>query len=98
MLDAKATGPALRGIAQKHDKEWLYKWIHNPAAMIKSGDAVKVYEENNKVNMTAFPTLTETDIDNIIAYTSEENQSCSTWYLWWQVVLTKVVSLIILLS
>jgi mono/diheme cytochrome c family protein len=42
--------------------------------MIKSGDAaaVKVYEENNKVNMTAFPTLTETDIDNIIAYTSEE--------------------------
>jgi hypothetical protein len=34
MLDAKATGPALRGIAQKHDKEWLYKWIHNPAAMI----------------------------------------------------------------
>jgi mono/diheme cytochrome c family protein len=59
---------------QKHDKEWLYKWIHNPAAMIKSGDAaaVKVYEENNKVNMTAFPTLTETDIDNIIAYTSEE--------------------------
>jgi cytochrome c551/c552 len=54
-LDAKATGPALRGIAQKHDKEWLYKWIHNPA-MIKSGDAaaVKVYEENNKVNMTFF--------------------------------------------
>jgi mono/diheme cytochrome c family protein len=73
-LDAKATGPALRGVAQKHDKEWLYKWIHNPAALIKSGDAaaVKVYEENNKVNMTAFPTLTETDIDNIIAYTSEE--------------------------
>jgi mono/diheme cytochrome c family protein len=72
-LDAKATGPALRGVAQKHDKEWLYKWIHNPAALIKSGDAaaVKVYEENNKVNMTAFPTLTETDIDNIIAYTSE---------------------------
>jgi hypothetical protein len=33
---------------------------------------VKVYEENNKVNMTAFSCLTETDIDNIIAYTSEE--------------------------
>jgi hypothetical protein len=52
--------------------------------MIKSGDAaaVKVYEENNKVNMTAFPTLTETDIDNIIAYTSEETScsSCGTWY------------------
>lgn len=72
-LDAKATGPALRNIAAKHDMPWLYKWIHNPAALIKSGDAaaVKVYEENNKVNMTAFPTLSETDIDDIIAYTSE---------------------------
>jgi uncharacterized protein (DUF433 family) len=32
--------------------------------------------------MTAFPTLTETDIDNIIAYTSEETScaSCGTWY------------------
>jgi mono/diheme cytochrome c family protein len=72
-LDAKATGPALRGIAAKHDMPWLYKWIHNPAALIKSGDAaaVKVYEENNKVNMTAFPTLTEANIDDIIAYTSE---------------------------
>jgi hypothetical protein len=56
IVRCKATGPALRGIAQKHDKEWFYKWIHNPAAMIKSGDAaVKVYEENNKVNMTVFP-------------------------------------------
>jgi mono/diheme cytochrome c family protein len=73
-LDAKATGPMLRGIAGKHDMPWLYKWIHNSAELIKSGDAaaVKVYEENNKVAMTAFPTLSEGDIDNIIAYTSEE--------------------------
>lgn len=73
-LDAKSTGPMLRGIAGKHDMPWLYKWIHNSAELIKSGDAaaVKVYEENNKVAMTAFPTLSEGDIDNIIAYTSEE--------------------------
>jgi len=72
-LDAKATGPMLRGIASKHDMPWLYKWIHNSSALIKSGDAaaVKVYEENNKAVMTAFPALSETDIDDIIAYTSE---------------------------
>jgi mono/diheme cytochrome c family protein len=72
-LDAKGTGPMLRGIAAKHDMPWLYKWIHNSAELIKSGDAaaVKVYEENNKVAMTAFPQLSEGDIDNIIAYTSE---------------------------
>ena len=72
-LDAKATGPALRGVEAKYDKEWLYKWIKNSGELIKSGDAqaVKVFEENNKVAMTAFPQLSNEDIDNILAYTSE---------------------------
>ncbi|RTY90042.1 c-type cytochrome [Flavobacterium sp. GT3R68] len=73
-LDAKATGPALRGVAEKHDTAWLYNWIHNSSEMIKSGDAaaVKLFEENNKSVMTAFPQLTNADIDNILAYTSEQ--------------------------
>ena len=73
-LDAKSTGPALRGIADKHDKAWLYKWVHNSSDMIKSGDpvAVKLFEENNKAVMTSFPQLSEGDIDNIIAFTSEK--------------------------
>jgi mono/diheme cytochrome c family protein len=72
-LDAKATGPALRGVGAKYEKAWLYKWIHNSGDLIKSGDAlaVKVFEENNKVPMTAFPSLSEADIDNVIAYTME---------------------------
>lgn len=72
-LDKKMTGPALRGVADKYDREWLYKWIHNSSALIKSGDAkaVKVFEENNKAIMTAFPQLSTADIDNILAYTSE---------------------------
>ena len=72
-LDAKMTGPALRNIIGKHDKEWLYKWIHNSQDLIKSGDpaAVKLWEENKPSVMTAFPQLSTADIDNIIAYTSE---------------------------
>ncbi|HJY11495.1 MAG TPA: c-type cytochrome, partial [Flavobacterium sp.] len=72
-LDAKSTGPALRGVASKHDMAWIYKWVHNSSDMIKSGDpvAVKLFEENNKSVMTSFPQLAEADIDNIIAYTSE---------------------------
>ncbi len=71
-LDAKATGPALRGIADKYEMSWIYKWVHNSSDLIKSGDAdaVKVFEENNKVPMTAFPQLSEGDIDDIVAYTS----------------------------
>ncbi|NMH27082.1 c-type cytochrome [Flavobacterium silvaticum] len=72
-LDSKSTGPALRGVAGKHDMSWIYKWVHNSSEMIKSGDAaaVKLFEENNHSVMTAFPQLSETDINNIIAYTSE---------------------------
>ncbi|OIQ21754.1 MAG: cytochrome C [Flavobacterium sp. MedPE-SWcel] len=72
-LDAKATGPALRGVADKHDKAWLYSWVRNSSEMIKSGDAtaVKLFEENNKSVMTAFPQLSDKDIDDILAYTSE---------------------------
>jgi len=71
-LDEKSTGPALRSVAAKHDTQWLYDWIHNSTAMIKSGDAaaVKLYNENNKVTMTSFPQLSTADIDNILAYTS----------------------------
>jgi mono/diheme cytochrome c family protein len=71
-LDAKMTGPALRNVIAKHDIEWLYKWINNSTALIKSGDAeaVKIWEEYKPSVMTAFPQLSKPDIDNIIAYTS----------------------------
>ena len=70
-LNKKAVGPALRGVSQKYDKEWLYSWIKNSAAMIKAGDAqaIAIWEEYNKTAMTAFPQLSNAEIDNIIAYT-----------------------------
>ncbi|MGH2665899.1 c-type cytochrome [Flavobacterium sp.] len=79
-LDSKSTGPALRGVSEKHDKAWFYKWVHNSAALIASGDAeaVKVFNENNKVNMTAFPQLSEADIDNILAYTDTKIEVSKT--------------------
>ena len=70
-LNKKAVGPALRGVSAKYDKEWLYSWIKNSSAMIKAGDAqaVAIWEEYNKTAMTAFPQLSNADIDNILAYT-----------------------------
>ncbi len=71
-LDAKMTGPPLRNIIDKHDMQWLYKWINNSTAMIKAGDpaALKIWEEYKPAVMNAFPQLSKPDIDNIIAYTS----------------------------
>jgi cytochrome c2 len=72
-LDAKMTGPMLRNVIAKHDKEWLYKWIANSQALIKSGDAQAnaLWAEYKPSVMNNFPQLTHGDIDNIIAYTSE---------------------------
>ncbi len=66
----KMTGPALFGVTERRSTEWLYSWIKNSAAMIASGDAeaVAIYEEYNKTAMNAFPQLSNTDIDNILAY------------------------------
>lgn len=71
-LNKKMTGPALAGVADKYDREWLYAWIKNSAGLIKAGDpdALKIYNEFNQAAMTAFPTLSNEDIDNILAYTS----------------------------
>ncbi len=77
-LNRKMTGPALANVESRLaeeeglDKEWLYAWIKNSAGMISAGDAyaVKIYNEYNQAAMTAFPTLSDEDIDNILAYTA----------------------------
>lgn len=70
-LNKRAVGPALKGVSAKYDKEWLYTWIKNSTAMVKSGDAqaVAIYEEYNGSVMTSFPQLSNEDIDNILVYT-----------------------------
>lgn len=78
-LDKKMTGPALRNVEtrlsndQGLDRAWIYAWIRNSAGVIKSGDAYanKVFNENGGTAMTAFPQLSDQDIDNILAYTAE---------------------------
>jgi cytochrome c551/c552 len=70
-IDKKLIGPALAGVEDRWpDKGQLYSWIRNSAAVIKSGypRAVEVYNEYQKIQMTAFPELTDKNIDDILAY------------------------------
>jgi len=79
-LDKKMTGPALRNVEQRLsddeglDRAWLSAWIRNSSGVIKSGDAYadKIYKEYGGAAMTAFPQLSDDDINNILAYTAEE--------------------------
>lgn len=66
-----ATGPALQGVDKRvPSKDWLYKWVHNSAGVIASGDkyANEIYTKWNKTAMTAFPNLTTQEIDAIVTY------------------------------
>ncbi len=72
-LDSKGVGPALRDVGSKFDRDWLHNWIHDSQGLIRSGDAlaIKLFEENNKMIMPPFPALSDTDIENILAYTDQ---------------------------
>lgn len=71
-LNKKLVGPALGGIEDRRDNEWLKKWIRNNAELRASGDAdaIAIYNEYNQSNMTAFPQLTDKNIDDILYYTT----------------------------
>ncbi|MBL7772961.1 MAG: c-type cytochrome [Chitinophagaceae bacterium] len=69
-----ATGPALKGVSGRvPSKDWLYKWVKNSASVVNSGDkyATELYNKWNKTAMTAFPSLTNEEIDAIIKYVED---------------------------
>lgn len=79
----RSTGPALHGITDDIDRQWIYDWVHNSTALIDAGDsrAVQIFEEFNQTAMTHFPQLSEDDIDNILAYVEQpkaEPQAAAT--------------------
>ena len=69
-LDKKLVGPALGKISERREAEWLKAWIKDNNALRASGDAdaIEIYEEYKGSPMTAFPQLSDADIENIIAY------------------------------
>ena len=75
-MDKKLVGPALKGIHEQRDEDWLIKWIKNSQAMVAAGDpeAVKIFEEYNKVAMPSFPELTDDNVRSIIAYFKAESE------------------------
>lgn len=71
VTDEKVVGPGLKGIESRApSKDWLHKWIRNSSAVIASGDAYanQVFNANGKVQMSSFPSLSDADIDGILAY------------------------------
>jgi cytochrome c551/c552 len=74
--DVKLTGPALKGVTERvTDKQLLYKWVHNSASVLSSGNSYfnNLYKEYGGIAMTPFPesTLSNADIDAILKYVND---------------------------
>ena len=69
-LDRDMTEPALQPLVPTKSEEFLIKWINNAPKLIASGDkeAVEASKWNANAEMTAFPTLSEDQIKNILGY------------------------------
>ncbi len=68
---ARLIGPGLNvEIFEEYTQEWLIEWIRNSSALIETGDeqAIAIFEEYNQSVMTAFPTLSDDDVRDILAY------------------------------
>ncbi len=73
--DEVLVGPGLKGISERRPIEWIVKWVHNPQAVIASGDkyANDLYNKFNKAAMTPYPNFTEPQIKSIVAYIDAAN-------------------------
>lgn len=77
-LDKQVVGPPLKGVVERVkteggvDTDWLHKWIKDNKSLRASGDkyANEIFEKYNKTEMQVFPNLTDKDIDDILAYTT----------------------------
>ncbi len=73
--DEVLVGPGLKGITERRPIEWIVNWVHNPQAVIASGDkyANELYNKFNKAAMTPYPNFSEGQIKGIMAYIEAAN-------------------------
>lgn len=72
-MKSDMTGPALGGVSERwseYPESDLYAWIRNSSALIAAGHprANEVYNQYNKVMMTAFPNLTDDEVASLLLY------------------------------
>jgi hypothetical protein len=73
VLTGPALGPAEENWAE-YSRQELYDWVRNAPLMIADGHprAVTLWNEYKPTSMTAFPNLTDDEIESIFAYVNQE--------------------------
>ncbi|MGB1284090.1 MAG: c-type cytochrome, partial [Polaribacter sp.] len=69
-LDKKLIGPALGKVEERRENDWLKAWIKDNVAFQKIDADAREAAEFSSTAMTAFPQLTDQNIDDILYYTT----------------------------
>lgn len=70
-VDQKLIGPALQGVTGRAPSiQWIKDWVHNSAKVVASGEAyaTALFAEYKGSQMTAFTSLTDAQIMQILAF------------------------------
>lgn len=72
--DKDFTGPTLAGATSRYSREWLYRFIRNPAAMVETDPIAKaLFKKWKPTVMTGF-NLSRSSIDAILTYADYQAQ------------------------
>ncbi len=71
----RLTGPDLKDVGKRQDKEWLVRFLMNPKAVIDSGDpyAKKILEESRNVPMPTPPGITVDRAEKLLELIEKES-------------------------
>ncbi len=77
-VDRDLVGPALAGVHDRRDMDWIKAFVRNSQAVIASGDqyAVDLFEKYNRTVMTSF-NLSDEDIEAVVAYIRAEEEKAA---------------------
>lgn len=72
----RLTGPDLKNVTERKDREWLVGFMMNPKSYIDRGDpyAVKIFEESRKVPMPVLPGMTRDRCENLLQLIEAESK------------------------
>ncbi len=79
-VNIKLVGPALAGVDQRHNIDWIINFVHSSQTLVKKNDkdAVALFTEFNKMVMPDHPDLSNDQIKSIVEYVKSETKTKSS--------------------
>jgi cytochrome c2 len=78
-VNKQLTGPALAGVHERRNIDWIIKFVHSSQSVIKSGDkqAVALFQQFNQIQMPDHGDLSVQNIKDVVEYIKSETKAAS---------------------